>query len=66
MAKYNNTGDNVLKGLAVLGGGYFFIELIKMFSKPKIFYTCTKCNYDKLEYGQHSCPNCKSNLQWPN
>jgi lipopolysaccharide biosynthesis regulator YciM len=66
MAKNNDTGENVLKGLAVLGGGYLFVELIKMLSKQKTFYTCTRCKYDKLEFGQHTCPNCQSKLQWPN
>jgi hypothetical protein len=66
MAKYNDNGENVLKGLAVLGGGFLFVELIKMLSKPKTYYNCTRCNYDKLEFNTHTCPNCKSTLQWPN
>ena len=65
MAKENSiSSDTVLKGLALLGGGYLFVELLKMFGNKKTYYTCTKCKYDKLEYGQNVCPNCHSNLKW--
>jgi hypothetical protein len=54
-----------LMAIALFGGGYVFVELLKMFSKEVIWYNCTLCQYDKLEYGTKVCPNCKSNLEWP-
>lgn len=65
MAKSDKTADAILKGIALIGGGYAFVELLKLFGKKTTFYTCTKCKYDKLEYGEKICPNCKSHLEWP-
>lgn len=65
MASKNKEDNPILKGLAILGGGYLFVELMKLVGKKTTFYTCTKCQFDQLEYGTKKCPNCNSNLVWP-
>lgn len=66
MAK-NNKGDGssgLLTALAVLGGAWLSIEILKSFSKKETVYDCPVCKY-AVKFGTTECPNCHSKLSWP-
>lgn len=62
----DRTKDKILTSVALLGGGFLFVELLKLFGKKTTFYSCDRCRYDQLEFGTTMCPNCKSKLKWNN
>lgn len=64
MAKKNSWGESILALLAMLGGAWLLIELIKLFGKKTTMYSCPSCDHD-IEFGCPICPNCKSLLSWP-
>lgn len=64
MAK-DNYGDIILKIAAIVGGAWIAAELIKAFGRERTYYSCPVCNYD-IEYGVAQCPNCHTELGWPN
>lgn len=64
VAKKNDVGDFLLTAAAIIGGGFVFAEIMKMFAKKEIAYNCPKCNYDMIQRGMNQCPSCHSNLSW--
>lgn len=63
MAKQDEFFDSLVKMAGLIGGAYLTVELLKMFAKKKIVYSCPRCNFD-IEYGADQCPNCKTYLSW--
>lgn len=62
----SNTGDGILKTLAIIGGAWLGIEILKAFGEKKTVYNCPICQFNELEFGTKICPNCNSNIIWPN
>jgi len=57
-------GDELLKAVALIGGTWLGIEILKSLSKKEIVYDCPVCRYP-VKFGTAVCPNCHSNLSWP-
>lgn len=63
--KENILDNDFLKLLAVLGGAWMGVEILKSFSKKETVYDCPVCKYS-IKFGTSQCPNCNSKLEWPN
>jgi len=65
MANKDNWVVTLFKGMAIIGGAWLTIEILKAISKKTVFYDCPVCGTD-IEWGQEQCNNCKSYLDWEN
>ncbi|MBU0700210.1 hypothetical protein KKE26_02780 [bacterium] len=56
-----NFSEGLLKILALIGGGWIAVELIKAFSRE--VYRCPHCR-GEIKERIDECPNCKVGLIW--
>ncbi len=65
MAKGDSIIGSIFKFMALLGGAWLTIEVLKAISKKVTYYDCPKCGSD-IEYGQENCNVCGVGLDWEN
>ena len=63
--KKDDIGDKILGALAIFGGAWLSVEILKSLSKKETVYDCPVCKFS-IKYGTDVCPNCHSKLSWPN
>jgi hypothetical protein len=65
MAKSDNFFETILAIGALIGGVFVISEILKSLGKKEVVYNCPVCRYE-IRFGTNLCPNCHSNLIWPN
>ena len=63
MAKKDSLIDGILKAMAIIGGAWLTIEVLKAIGKKTVFYDCPNCGND-IEYNQYKCDVCGTKLDW--
>ena len=60
----NKVWDTLLTVGAVIGGAFLVGAALEALGKRMVFYKCPNCQFDQLEFGMKSCPNCHTTLEW--
>ncbi len=63
MPKGDSIIESIFKVMALIGGAWLTIEVLKALSKKVTYYDCPKCGND-VKYGQYECDNCGTELGW--
>lgn len=63
MASGNKVLEGIAKGLAIIGGAWLAVEILKAIAEKEIVWSCPNCKSD-IQYGKNPCPACQTNLSW--